>query len=220
MEANFICYQSNKYTCGGKIILPSNVLGELLERDISHPYTFRITYKTKKIFVGVIEFTANEGEAQVPEWIMKQLGIVEGDVVSIGRRPVPKGEYMKIQPLKTKFIETDYKHALENALKNFTCVSVGDVIPIYDDEIIIKEVKPDLTGSIMIVDRDIKIDFDAPVDYVEPVKITKIIVKPKTFDGSNAKPVTVAPGKIIIGKINPYSRPTDKFPGKGNKLTD
>ena len=62
-------------------------------------------------------------------------------------------------------------HSLENALRNFTTLTVGDNIEIlYNNTIygiLVMEIKPPEKG-ISIVETDLEVDFAPPVGYQEP----------------------------------------------------
>eukprot|EP00064_Thunnus_orientalis_P013728 superscaffoldBa00002286_g13768 len=59
---------------------------------------------------------------------------------------------------------------LENALRNFACLTTGDVIAInYNEKIYelrVMETKPD--KAVSIIECDMNVDFDAPLGYKEP----------------------------------------------------
>ncbi|XP_023976479.1 ubiquitin recognition factor in ER-associated degradation protein 1 isoform X1 [Physeter macrocephalus] len=59
---------------------------------------------------------------------------------------------------------------LENALRNFACLTTGDVIAInYNEKIYelrVMETKPD--RAVSIIECDMNVDFDAPLGYKEP----------------------------------------------------
>ena len=82
---------------------------------------------------------------------------------------IKNGTYIKIRPHNKELIEKDFlEDILENYLSNFSCLNKNTTIPIkifdkfYDIDII--DTKPD--KNIYIVNSDINIDFDKPVNYV------------------------------------------------------
>jgi len=120
---------------------------------------------------GVLEFTAEEGSCFIPFWMMQNLLIEEGSVISVTNISLPKATFVKLQPQHVDFLEiTNPKAVLEHALRNYSCVTKGDVICIpynsknYHFEL--KEVKP--KDAACIIETDCNVDFDAPVGYVEP----------------------------------------------------
>lgn len=120
---------------------------------------------------GVLEFTAEEGSCFIPFWMMQNLLIEEGAVISITNISLPKATFVKLQPQHVDFLEiTNPRAVLEHALRNFSCVTKGDVICVpynsknYHFEL--KEVKP--KDAVCIIETDCNVDFDAPVGYKEP----------------------------------------------------
>lgn len=84
-----------------------------------------------------------------------------------------KGTYIKFQPHETAFIDLgDPKAILERELTNYATVFKGDTININhagrDYAINVVDCKPN--DQICVVEADINVEFDAPLDYVEPVR--------------------------------------------------
>jgi len=120
---------------------------------------------------GVLEFTAEEGSCVIPFWMMQNLLIEEGGVLTVTNVSLPKANYVKFQAQHVDFLEISNPRAvLEHALRNFSCITKGDVICVpynsknYHFEI--KEVKPQ--DAACIIETDCNVDFDAPVGYKEP----------------------------------------------------
>ncbi|KDE03356.1 hypothetical protein MVLG_06162 [Microbotryum lychnidis-dioicae p1A1 Lamole] len=160
---------------GGKITMPPSALEEITQLDIELPITFEITNPAQPdltTHVGVLEFIADEGTVNLPQWIMDQLRLNEGDPIRIWGGRYPKGKMIKIQPQSTDFLEvSDPKAVLEQALRHFSCLSAGDIIEIgYQSltfRLLIMEITPP-GPAISIIDTDVEVDFAAPVGYVEP----------------------------------------------------
>ena len=122
---------------------------------------------------GVLEFTAEEGSIYIPFWMMQNLLITEGSLITVTNVSLPKATFVKLQPQHVDFLEISNPRAvLEHALRNFSCVTKGDVICVpynkknYHFEL--KEVKP--KDAACIIETDCNVDFDAPVGYKEPTK--------------------------------------------------
>jgi ubiquitin fusion degradation protein 1 len=120
---------------------------------------------------GVLEFTAEEGSCVVPFWMMQNLLIEEGAILTVTNVSLPKASFVKFQAQHVDFLEISNPRAvLEHALRNFSCITKGDVICVpynsknYHFEI--KEVKPQ--DAACIIETDCNVDFDAPVGYKEP----------------------------------------------------
>ncbi|OMH84471.1 Ubiquitin fusion degradation protein 1 [Zancudomyces culisetae] len=159
---------------GGKIFLPSSALDRLSRLNVEYPMLFRLTNNTtgKISNAGVLEFTANEGQIYLPEWLMKTLGLQTRDFVSIENISLKLGSFVKIQPQSTDFLDiSDHRAVLENALRNYSTLTTGDKFTIkYNNklfDILVVETQPDKDG-ISIVETDLRVDFEAPPGYVEP----------------------------------------------------
>ena len=120
---------------------------------------------------GVLEFTAEEGSCVIPFWMMQNLLIEEGAILTVTNVSLPKASFVKFQAQHVDFLEISNPRAvLEHALRNFSCITKGDVICVpynsknYHFEI--KEVQPQ--DAACIIETDCNVDFDAPVGYKEP----------------------------------------------------
>jgi len=161
-----------------KILLPPSVLYELnQQQDLSDNIMFfKVSNKEMQfgIVCGVHEFSAPPGICHVPFHIMDNIGIGESQQVEIEKVCPVQGTYMKLRPHKTAFINLhDPKSVLERIMsRDHPVVSQGQTIELYYEEmdckylIDIVETKP--ADIISIVNTDINIDFDQPLDYVEP----------------------------------------------------
>jgi len=83
---------------------------------------------------------------------------------------LPKGSYVKLQPHSKDFLDISNPRAvLETTLRGFSCLTVGDTIPIHYNEkvyqINIIDAKP--SDAISVIETDCNVDFAAPLDYVE-----------------------------------------------------
>ncbi|KAG0321743.1 ubiquitin fusion degradation protein [Dissophora globulifera] len=157
---------------GGKIILPQSALAKLASLHIQYPMLFELSRGSKSTHAGVLEFIAEEGRVYLPHWMMKTLELSEGDLVTVKSAGLPLGSFVKIQPQSVDFLDiSDPKAVLENALRNFSTLTVGDNIEIsYNDKIygiLVMEIKPPGVG-VSIVETDLEVDFAPPVGYQEP----------------------------------------------------
>jgi len=155
------------------IILPEQYLLLLNASDAELPWHFEISNPENglRTCCAVIMFTADRGTSHVPQWIQDNLGLKDGDMMSVVLKKLVIGEFAKLQPQSVEFLEVkDPKTALESNLRNFQCISVGDVIPVcYEGSmyrLAVLETKPE--NSICITNSDLTIDFAPPVGYVEP----------------------------------------------------
>ena len=97
---------------GNKIILPADVATKLVQLNISYPMMFEIRNSATDTFThcGVLEFSAEEGTCIIPLWVlptqmMNNLLIEEGGPVQIKTVKLVKGNFIKIQPHETAFID-------------------------------------------------------------------------------------------------------------------
>merc|ERR1711972_220273 len=159
---------------GGKILLPPSALDHLMRMDnIEYPMMFKLVNKSKNMetHAGVLEFTAPSGKVFLPYWMMRRLLLEEGEVVSVEYKKLPKASFAKFQPQSMSFIEdiSDHRAVLERHLRDFSCLSQGDVISIHylnkDYEVSVQETKP--ANAVSIVDTDMNVDFATPVGYKE-----------------------------------------------------
>eukprot|EP00927_Polykrikos_kofoidii_P071278 TRINITY_DN6756_c0_g1_i3.p1 TRINITY_DN6756_c0_g1~~TRINITY_DN6756_c0_g1_i3.p1 ORF type:complete len:318 (-),score=66.63 TRINITY_DN6756_c0_g1_i3:146-1099(-) len=158
---------------GNKIILPQSALDHLARLQISYPMLFEIssTVGTTRTHGGVQEFIAEEGTCYLPYWMMGNLLLQEGDLVRVTNTSLPKGTFVKLQPVSSDFLDIHNPRAvLENSLRNFATLTVGDCVVIdynqkkYEIEII--ECKP--SNAVSIIEADVNVDFAPPKDYKEP----------------------------------------------------
>lgn len=164
---------------GGKIILPPSALAKLASLEIEYPMLFELRNQNgqQHSHAGVLEFIAEEGRVYLPYWMMQTLLLDQGDIIEIKSAELPLGTFVKIQPQTVDFLDiSDPKAVLENAFRNFSTLTQGDLIQInYNNkiyEILVLEVRPGNNepgnNGISIVETDLEVDFAPPVGYVEP----------------------------------------------------
>jgi len=158
---------------GGKIIMPPSALDQLTRLNVEYPMLFKLTNgkKARTTHAGVLEFVADEGKIYIPYWMMHNLLLEEGDLVQIESVSLPVATFSKFQPQNTDFLDiTNPKAVLENALRNFACLTNGDSIAIkYNSriyELSVLETKPG--NAVSIIECDMNVEFAAPVGYQEP----------------------------------------------------
>lgn len=161
---------------GGKVILPPSSLDKLTRLHITYPMLFELINgsKEKMTHAGVLEFIAEEGKIYLPFWIMQTLNLEPGDLLQVKSTDLPSGQFIKLQAQSTSFLDiSDPKAVLENAFRNFSCLTKGDIFTFaYNDqvyEMAVLETKPE-TGknAISVLETDLEVDFAAPVGYEEP----------------------------------------------------
>lgn len=161
---------------GGKIFLPPSALNKLTMLHIRYPMLFELTNEAGGVRThsGVLEFVAEEGRVYIPQWMMQTLQLQPGTLLKVASCDLPNGQFVKIEPQLVDFLDiSDPKAVLENALRKFSTLTVGDIIEIdYNDAqygIKVLEVKPESNNSsICVIETDLETDFAPPVGYVEP----------------------------------------------------
>jgi len=190
---------ASEYEKGDKIILPQQVILNIKPSEDGSPLYFRLTNKEQRlaIHVGVLEFTALDGNCHLPFWIMSQLLLGEGSPVSVQLvSDIKPASAIKLKPQDKNFTDkmSDPKAVLENRLRKYTCLTKGTWICInYLDE----------NHYFDVVDTQ-----PEPLPP-QPKKESK---KPK----SNRPKLTP-----IITKGHTEFKPVtklDRFPGKGRRL--
>ncbi|KAK3007977.1 hypothetical protein RJ639_013317 [Escallonia herrerae] len=182
-ELTYRCSQSDVGD-GNRVMMPASALEHLLSSGFQFPMLFEIKNPRsgRVSHCGVQEFTAEEGFVCLPSSMMKNMQLLEGDLVNLINTHLPKGTQMKIQPHTTKFIDqTNLKDLLEETLKKFSCATTGDTIMITHSQedyyLDILETKP--LNAISLTDTDCEVDFAPPLDYKEPeMKPKAVMSKP------------------------------------------
>lgn len=177
---------------GGKIIMPPSALDQLTRLNVEYPMLFKLTNNkiNRSTHAGVLEFVADEGKIYIPYWMMHNLLLEEGDMVQIESVSIPVATYSKFQPQNVEFLDiTNPKAVLENCLRNFACLTTGDLIAIkYNNttfELSVLETKPG--PAVTIIECDMNVEFAPPVGYTEPQKKAKQ-EEPMAVDPSELMP--------------------------------
>ncbi|KAF6083453.1 ubiquitin recognition factor in ER associated degradation 1 [Phyllostomus discolor] len=119
------------------VIMPPSALDQLSRLNITYPMLFKLTNKNsdRMTHCGVLEFVADEGICYLPHWMMQNLLLEEGGLVQVESVNLQVATYSKFQPQSPDFLDiTNPKAVLENALRNFACLTTGDVIAINYNE--------------------------------------------------------------------------------------
>lgn len=170
--------ERNDLEHGGKIILPPSALDQLTRLNIVYPMLFKLTNAaaSRTTHCGVLEFVADEGKVYIPYWMMQNLAIDQGGLLMVESASLPVATFAKFQPHSVDFLDlTNPKAVLESKLRNFACLSTGDVVAIdYNNktyEMSVLETKP--AAAVSVIECDLNVDFAPPVGYKEPEMPTK-----------------------------------------------
>lgn len=187
---------------GDKIVLPPSALDTLTRLNITFPMLFKLTSRDgRSTHCGVQEFVAEEGHSNLPYWLMQNMLVAEGAMITISNVNLPKGTFVKFQPQTSDFLKiSNPKAVLEATLRTFTCLTTGDTIAItYNDKIYYIDVLQVAPGNaISIIETDVNVEFEAPADYVEPA--------PSQPSGTNAAPVDKTKMQIGDSSSDPSAR--------------
>ena len=200
---------------GGKIIMPPSALDQLTRLNIVYPMLFKLSNNSsgRTTHCGVLEFVADEGKIYIPYWMMQNLTCEEGGIIQVESASLPVATFAKFQPHSTDFLDmTNPKAVLESRLRNFACLSTGDVIAIqYNDkvyEMSVLETKP--ANAVSVIECDLNVDFAPPVGYQEPVAGTsKAAAEAHAEDDEPA---------LDVSKFLPEQQGFVPFVGSGNRL--
>lgn len=165
-----------KLNHSNKILLPSNILQELINVEVKLPVFFQLenTETGYKHSCGVHEFTSQPGTCFIPYRIMGCLCINEGDNINITLIQPEKGTDVKLKIISKDFLKlTNPKVVLEKTLsENYPIISLNESLSInYNNnvyEILITECKP--IDTIQIIDVDLNVDFDSIDEKKEDIK--------------------------------------------------
>ncbi|KAF5381047.1 hypothetical protein D9615_004032 [Tricholomella constricta] len=225
---------------GGKIIMPPSALANLTNLDLESPWMFQLRNPANpaaSTHAGVLEFIAEEGVVHLPYWMMKTLRLNEGDPIRITGTELPKGKLVKLQAQSVHFLEiSDHKAVLEQALRNFSALTQGDIIEISYNSIVfgllVMETNPGGEG-ISVLDTDLEVDFAAPVGYVEPERPKApppaTMASKLKIDLDSSSPGSSRPGSSLSGgfagastgatAVSKGGDAWESFKGKGETLS-
>ena len=187
-----------------KIILPLSILDKISSNsNVEFPLYFYLEKNDKKIYFGVEKFLPDISDYFIPNYIFENLGIQYGEFMElkIDFKTLNKGTKIILEPHDKEFLKVpDPKKYLETHIRmNYQSLSENSVIRIlYRESYLdfnVKKVEPE--EHVSTLDTDIEVDFEKPLNYVEPPP------KPKS------KPFNPKP---------PQNKGFVPFSGKGNKL--
>lgn len=197
--------------------LPSSILERISKMKNQHlPYHFELKTSFDLItYVGVKEFTSPDNCIEVPTWLAEQLA--DDYLMVTFLKDIPKGDYIKIQPLEKKFFDLpESDKILESALSNYCLLNIDQVIQVklldevYKIKIIeIKSLTTDISEELIeITNMDLKVDIDnifleeekiieQPISNVDEIvtDFNKMILKPEE---QQVQPQGFTTGGIIV----------------------
>ena len=223
-----------KLRCSNKILLPESMLFELTKDNhdsLEQKLYFKVSNKDTQYgeVCGVHEFSAPPGVVNLPYHIMESCSLEEGSTVQVDLLSPPKGNFMKIRLHNSKEFSklSNPKAVLEKIMsRDYPVVTQGQTIALNYVElnkvfmVDVVETKP--SEIIEIINTDINVDFDKPLDYVEPPpKEEKKVAWVPHETGTNVKISQDISGSTIQNRrLNQYKKTGGfvPFSGKGNVL--
>ncbi|KAL5541087.1 hypothetical protein UlMin_043373 [Ulmus minor] len=174
------CYQVSRVNNanienGDRVLMPLSAL------DLSH--------------CGVIEFSSEEGEIILPNWMMENLKLEEEETVVVKNVSLPKGTFVKLQPHKKDLMElSNPKAVLEKTLSGFSCLTAGDTIMIMygDNKFLIDVLEAKPSSAVSVIDTDCEVDL---VDQVAD-QLAKFSTLAISSEGSQNKANLEEEGKV------------------------
>jgi len=193
------------------------------ESRIKFPITFMIKgdKSIKEMVVSVLEFNSEPNMIYVPQWIFHNLYPLEfGDMITISLYSggttdvtIPKGQFVKFRPHNYEFLQiNNHKEILEEELKNYGLLNLHSTISFefctlqFNLDII--ELNP--AKVVDIIDTDLVVDFEPPVDYIEPPPESSPL-PPSPSLSSSSEPLLESPPEQSEQEFVPFS-------GKGYRL--
>ncbi|KAJ1948209.1 hypothetical protein FBU59_001701, partial [Linderina macrospora] len=149
-----------------KVYLPQSYLSALLEkRSIESPLLFRVKYRTRQLFCGVREFSFDEGYIGIPQWLIDDDKLNEGDNVVVENIDLSKGTFARLHALDSSAQNTrDMRSLLEAHMRtNLTVLFPGEVVEVPVGGMLepikfrVVDVEPS-KEAIDIVDTDLSVD--------------------------------------------------------------
>uniref|UniRef100_A0A6B2LCP8 Ubiquitin fusion degradation protein UFD1 n=1 Tax=Arcella intermedia TaxID=1963864 RepID=A0A6B2LCP8_9EUKA len=184
--------------------MPPSFLSQLSRLELIYPLMFKLTFNTHSTHCGVLEFTAPEGHADIPFWVMQNIGLGEGQIVFVQYVTLPRAQFVKLQPQDKSFLDISNPRAvLEKKLRDYSAITEGDYIAFEhvgkQHMLQVLEVKPKTQDrAVSIIEADLNVDFAPPLNYVEPApKEQKASAKPTP----SPTPTKVAPDLLDASQV-------------------
>ena len=185
------------FEAGGKIIMPEEALLSLVHHDFSgEPLLFRLTHKDRSTHCGVLEFTAKEDSIVMPCWMMENLQVKDGNIVTVESIELPKATAVKLKISSEEFLQRyDPKPTLEARFVHFTCLTEGDKLKVNINggvhEMTVIQTRPD--SAVCIVNCDLNVEFELSTEAGNHMEIDSEM-KDKVRGGT--PDLAFSPGKI------------------------
>ena len=163
-----------------KIIVHQKVLQDIMSTNgqemPSQPIYLVLTHPIlqTRVTCGILEFTDKEG-VFVPQRIRDILCIQGDEKIQLFSILLAKASLIKIQPHETAFINLpDPRAVLEKHLTKYSSLTKGETISINyaDHEYYFYVVDTQPNEQVSLINTDVNLEFEEPVDYVPPKPLT------------------------------------------------
>ena len=184
---------------GDKIILPGEALYQINRLRLPFPLLFRIekmgadgeerkrssapaasvgaagagsAASSSSQYAGVLEFSAPAEQCFLPQWMMENLRVGEGDSVRVySESHVPQARWVKLQPHSQSFSallrELGPKYFLENAMRHYSVLTKGQRIMVthagQNHSLDVVDARPNDTVS-LLGNLDLEVEFGPALD--------------------------------------------------------
>lgn len=228
------CAELEEKECGDRILLPPSALREVQRLKLPFPLLFlarnyrdvlRRPSGATAVRCSVLEFTAPDGVAYVPYWIMARLGLREGGQVCLKTTGMPqKGTFARFRPLDSRFFDLlgllGPRDFMERCMKFYSVLSEGTTISVDAAgrrfELVVEELRP--AKTVCLLGRvDLEVEFAPPegADDADPGFPARCTGEdggaggvPETTSSTETSPRRLAPPPRQRGVTSPRSRPT------------
>ncbi|KAJ2747344.1 hypothetical protein GGI20_000595 [Coemansia sp. BCRC 34301] len=117
----------------------------------------------RSVHCGVREFSHEEGQAGIPEWLMDEMGLTEGEPVSIELVRLQKGTHAQLQALNSIPRVGDLRSLLEAYMRTkLTALTIGEtlLVPVSGiaEPLSFRVAALEPTDAVDIVDTDLSVD--------------------------------------------------------------
>eukprot|EP00494_Astrolonche_serrata_P006945 UN06970 len=219
-----------------KCILPERCLTKLLRHPNDHlpqPVIFQIEsvseFRKGQIHCGVLEFTAPNETAYIPNWMLQSLKergdkpAKEGDYMRFRFRNLVKVSYAKFRPKTSAFSKLPTpKQTLEHVLSKFTTLTVGQTFPLSEGVtgsgsktfiLTVTKLKcedgSDIAGC--LVNTTLEVDFEEPEQ--KDTEDSQLVYR-------NTQSATLGKNKYFYFKLKIIKSNNDKKQNNNDELKD
>jgi len=206
----------NEVTQGNKVVLPREAYDVLTSRGLPID-KFQLLNPERKqalrLFTGPLDFCAPSGECYLPSWVMRQLGIKEGEMCAVATASFPAAAFVKFQPHSSDFLDIgDHTAVLTRTIENLGGLTQGSYVRVSDGKktytLDVLEVRGKPMASGLADDsggKAVSIGLmECPIEFAEPKDIAKKAKK---------KPAAAEPAADASGAADAAADAASEAPG-------